>query len=137
MRCYNIKDFSKFSIPFRCIATDIGNGEAVVLKDGEIISAVRASMAIPSVFTPVDYNDHRVVDGGISRNFPVKDVKEMGADIVVGSNVANGLLPSQKVRNILQLMLQVAFFREAEDSKTEVPLCNIYIPIKGNDRWGI
>jgi NTE family protein len=126
---YNIKDFSKFSIPFRCIATDIGTGEPVVLKNGEIISAVRASMAIPSLFTPVDYLDHRVVDGGISRNFPVKDVKEMGADIVIGSNVANGLLPSQKVRNILQLMLQVAFFREAEDSKTEVPLCTIYIPI--------
>jgi len=126
---YNIKDFSNFSIPFRCISTDIGNGEAVVMKDGEIISAVRASMAIPSVFTPVDYNGHRVIDGGISRNFPVKDVKEMGADIVVGSNVANGLLPSQKVRNILQLMMQVAFFREAEDSKNEVPLCNIYIPI--------
>ncbi|MEJ0101042.1 MAG: patatin-like phospholipase family protein [Bacteroidota bacterium] len=107
---YNIKDFSKFSIPFRCIGTDIGNGEAVVMKDGEVISAVRASMAIPSVFTPVDYKDQRLVDGGISRNFPVKDVKEMGANFVIGSNVANGLLPSQKVRNILQLMLQIAFF---------------------------
>lgn len=127
---YNIKDFSKFSIPFRCIGTDIGNGEAVVMKDGEVISAVRASMAIPSVFTPVDYKDQRLVDGGISRNFPVKDVKEMGANFVIGSNVANGLLPSQKVRNILQLMLQIAFFREAEDSKNEVPLCDIYIPIK-------
>jgi len=127
---YNIKDFSKFSIPFRCIGTDIGNGEAAVLKNGEVISAVRASMAIPSVFTPVDYKDQRLVDGGISRNFPVKDVKEMGANLVIGSNVANGLLPSQKVRNILQLMLQIAFFREAEDSKTEVPLCDIYIPIK-------
>lgn len=126
---YNIKDFSKFSIPFRCIGTDIGNGEMVVMKEGEIISAVRASMAIPSVFTAVDYDQHRLVDGGISRNFPVKDVKEMGADLVIGSNVAKGLLPSQKVRNILQLMLQVAFFREAEDSKTEVPLCDIYIPI--------
>jgi NTE family protein len=126
---YNVKDFSKFNIPFRCIGTDVGSGDMVVMKDGEIISAVRASMAIPSVFTAVDYGDHRLVDGGISRNFPVKDVKEMGADIVVGSNVANGLLPSQKVRNILQLMLQVAFFREAEDSKTEIPLCDIYIPI--------
>lgn len=126
---YNVKDFSKFNIPFRCIGTDVGSGEMVVMKDGEIISAVRASMAIPSIFTAVDYDGHRLVDGGISRNFPVKDVKEMGADIVVGSNVANGLLPSQKVRNILQLLLQVAFFREAEDSKTEVPLCDIYIPI--------
>lgn len=126
---YNIKDFSKFNIPFRCIGTDIGSGEMVVMKDGEIISAVRASMAIPSVFTAVNYGQHRLVDGGISRNFPVKDVKEMGANLVIGSNVANGLLPSQKVRNVFQLLLQVAFFREAEDSKTEVPLCDIYVPI--------
>lgn len=126
---YNVKDFSKFNIPFRCIGTDIGNGEVVVMKEGEISSAVRASMAIPSVFTAVDYGKYRLVDGGISRNFPVKDVKEMGADIVIGSNVANGLLPSKKVRNLFQLLLQVAFFREAEDSKTEIPLCDIYIPM--------
>ena len=124
----DIKDFSKFNIPFRCIATDVGNGEAVVLKKGEIVSAIRASMAIPSVFTAVDYDGKRLVDGGISRNFPVRDVKEMGADYVIGSTVANGLLPSDKVKNIIQLLLQIAFFREAEDANKEVPLCDIYIP---------
>ncbi|MCW3120032.1 MAG: Patatin [Chitinophagaceae bacterium] len=127
---YNIKDFSKFNISFRCVGTDIGNGETVIMKEGEIISAVRASMAIPSIFTAVDYNGQRLVDGGISRNFPVKDVKEMGADYVIGSNVAGGLLPSQKIRNIIQLLLQIAFFREADDAKNEIPLCDIYIPIK-------
>jgi NTE family protein len=124
------KDFSRFSIPFRCIATDVGTGEAVVMKDGEIISAIRSSMAIPSVFTAVDFNGRRMVDGGVVRNFPVRDVKEMGADIVIGSNVATGLLPSEKVRNALQILLQIAFFREAEDAKTEVPQCDIYIPLK-------
>lgn len=124
-----IKDFSQFNIPFRAIATDVGNGEAVVLKNGEIISAVRSSMAIPSVFTAVGYNGKVLVDGGISRNFPVKDVKEMGADLVIGSTVATGLLPPDKVKNIIQLLLQIAFFREAEDAKMQVPLCDIYIPI--------
>lgn len=124
------KDFSHFSIPFRCIGTDVGSGEAVVMKEGEIISAIRSSMAIPSVFTAVDFNGRRMVDGGVVRNFPVRDVKEMGADIVIGSNVASGLLPSEKVRNALQILLQIAFFREAEDAKTEVPQCDIYIPHK-------
>jgi NTE family protein len=127
---YQQKDFSKFSIPFRCIGTDVGNGEAIVMKEGEIISAIRSSMAIPSVFTAVDFNGKRMVDGGIVRNFPVRDVKEMGADLVIGSNVASGLLPSEKVRNVLQILLQIAFFREAEDAKTEVPQCDIYIPFK-------
>ncbi len=129
----DIKDFSKFSIPFKCIATDIGTGEAVVLKKGEIISAVRASMSIPSVFTATSFDDHVLVDGGISRNFPVRDVKEMGADYVIGSTVATGLLPSDKVKNIFNLLLQIAFYREAEDNKQEVPLCDIYIPFDLKD----
>ena len=66
--------------------------------------------------------------GGVVRNFPVKDVKKMGADIVIGSNVTNELLTSDKVNNALQVLLQIAFFRESEDTRAEVPLCNIYIP---------
>jgi NTE family protein len=127
---YNQKNFSDFSIPFRCIGTDVGTGEAVVMKEGEIISAIRSSMAIPSVFTAVDFNGKRLIDGGIVRNFPVRDVKEMGANYVIGSNVTAGLLPSDKVRNVLQILMQVAFFREAEDARTEVPQCDIYIPFK-------
>jgi NTE family protein len=66
---YNIKDFSKFNIPFKCIATDLTDGKAVVLSEGEIVTAVRASMAIPSVFTAIDYDSTKLVDGGIIRNF--------------------------------------------------------------------
>jgi NTE family protein len=127
---YNVKDFSRFNIPFRCISTDVGSGEAVVMTNGEISSAVRSSMAIPSLFTAVDYDNLKLVDGGLVRNFPVKDVKEMGADIVIGSNVTSGLLPSDKLRNVFQILLQIAFFRESEDTKKEVPLCDIYIPFR-------
>ncbi len=126
---YKIKDFGKFSIPFKCIATDVSNGEAVVLDSGEIASAIRSSMAIPSLFTAVQYNGRKLVDGGVVRNFPVKDVKDMGADIVIGSNVSRELLAANKVTNAIQVLLQVAFFREAEDTRIEVPLCTIYIPI--------
>ncbi len=124
-----IKDFSKFSIPFKCIGTDIDNGEAVVMDHGEIVTAIRSSMAIPSIFTAIDYEGKKLVDGGIVRNFPVRDVKEMGADYIIGSNVATGLFPGKKVLNALQILLQIAFFREADDRKNEVPLCNIYVPV--------
>ena len=124
---YKIKNFDSLDIPFKCIATDISTGQAVVLDSGEIVSAVRASMAIPSVFTAVEYNGRLLVDGGIVRNFPVKDVRQMGAQYVIGSNVTSSLLPANKVNNAIQVLLQVAFFREAEDTKLEVPLCNIYV----------
>ncbi len=125
---YKIKDFSKFPKGFSCIATDVSTGEAVVMDTGEIVQAVRSSVAIPSVFTAVTYNGRKFTDGGVTRNFPVSDAKNMGADIVIGSNVAGGLLPKEKINNVFQVMMQVAFFRENEDSKKEKQLCDIYIP---------
>lgn len=124
---YDIKDFSKFPRQFRCIATDVSTGEAVVMKEGEIVSAIRSSMAIPSVFTAVDYQGKKMVDGGIVRNFPVRDAKEMGADYVIGSSVSGGLLTKDKINNVFQVLLQIAFFREDEDSKKEKKLCDLYV----------
>jgi NTE family protein len=124
---YNIKKFSDFSIPFKCIGADIATGEAIILDSGEIVTAVRASMAIPSVFTAVDHNGRKLVDGGIVRNFPVRDVREMGADYVIGSNVALGLLPKEKVTNAIQILMQIAFFKESEDNKKEVESTDMYI----------
>ena len=126
---YNIKDFSKFSIPFKCIATDIASGKAVIMENGEIVTAIRSSMAIPSVFTAVENDDKKLVDGGVVRNFPVQDVKDMGAEIIIGVNVATGLLPKEKVNNAFQILLQIAFFKEAETAKKEIDLCDIYIPV--------
>lgn len=126
---YNIKDFSKFSIPFKCISADIETGEAIVSDSGEIITAVRSSMAIPSVFTAVEQNGKRLVDGGVVRNFPVRDVKAMGADIIIGSRVATGLLPKERVNNALQILMQIVFFKEAATSKEDIDLCDIYIPM--------
>ena len=135
---YNIKDFSKFSIPFRCIATDISTGEAVELDSGEIVKAVRASMAIPSIFTAVEYGGHKLVDGGVVRNFPVTDVRKMGADIVIGDNVAGPLRSPDQVTNALQVLLQVAFFREAADTRTQIPLCtSMSISRWKNTPWAI
>ena len=125
---YNQKDFSKFNIPFKCIAADVGSGEAIVLDNGELTNAIRSSVAIPTLFTAVDFNGHRLIDGGIVRNFPVRDVREMGANYVIGSNVTGGLLPSEKVRNALQVLLQIAFFGEERDKKEEVAMCDIYVP---------
>lgn len=130
---YNIKDFSRFSIPFKCISADIATGEAVVLDTGEIVTAIRSSMAIPSLFTAIEQNGKRLVDGGVVRNFPVRDVKEMGADLVIGSRVAMGLKPKEKVNNAFQILMQIVFFKEAASSKEEIELCNIYVPMPLDD----
>ncbi|MFZ4547950.1 MAG: patatin-like phospholipase family protein [Bacteroidales bacterium] len=124
---YNIKDFSKFNIPFKCIATDLSDGKAVVLSNGEIVTAVRSSMAIPSVFTAIDYDSTKLVDGGIIRNFPVKDIKKMGADIVIGVNLFTGLPDISKLNNVLDVFYQITQYRDAEDLIKEKKLCNLII----------
>ncbi len=124
---YNIRDFNKFKIPFKCMATDLETGDLVVLDSGNIITALRATMAIPSVFSAVTRDNKKLVDGGLVRNFPVKNVKGMGADIVIGSNVTSGLAKMDKIKNPVDVLLQMAFFREAADFKEEIPLTDIYI----------
>lgn len=127
---YRIKNFSQFSIPFVSVATDISNAEPVVQDKGEIITAIRASMAIPGVFTAVEDNGHGLVDGGVIRNFPVTDVVAMGAEYTIGSNVAEGLLPIEKLSNPLMVLYQIASLREKKENKIQVSLTDMYIDQK-------
>jgi NTE family protein len=77
-----IASFDDLPIPFRCVATDMASGDRVVLHDGFLARAVRASMAIPGVFTPVEIDGRVLADGGMVENIPVEAVREMNADPV-------------------------------------------------------
>ncbi len=79
-----ISSFDDLPIPFHCVATDMQSGEAIVLRDGLLAEAVRASMAIPGVFTPVEIKGRMLADGGMVQNIPVETVKDMDADVVIG-----------------------------------------------------
>jgi len=81
---HGVRNFDGLPIPFRCVSTDIATGSRVVLKEGSLPESLRATMAIPSVFTPVEINETLLVDGGLVRNFPVQEALDMGADIVIG-----------------------------------------------------
>ncbi|HVN21662.1 MAG TPA: patatin-like phospholipase family protein [Dongiaceae bacterium] len=76
-------NFDDLPIPFRCVATDMQSGEAVILREGFLADAVRASMAIPAVFTPVELNGRILSDGGLVQNIPVETVRDMGVDKVI------------------------------------------------------
>ncbi|CAL1519422.1 patatin-like phospholipase family protein [Chitinophaga sp. MM2321] len=123
------KDFTKFNIPFKCIATDVATGEIVTLDSGEIVTSMRASMAIPSVFTAVKIGDRKLVDGGVVRNFPVITAKEMGADIVIGSNVSGGLRKADQLITPIDILYQLGFYKDAEDFKEARKQCDIYISV--------
>ena len=76
--------FDEAHIPVAMVAADITSGEKVVLKKGDVATAVTASTCIPGVFVPVEINNQLLVDGGIVENVPITPLKEMGADLIIG-----------------------------------------------------
>ena len=91
-------DFKNFNIPFACVAVDAVNGKDYVFDKGSLPLAMRASMAIPAVFTPVRLDSMVLVDGGLNDNFPV-DVARMGADIIIGVDLGTSDLKELKDLN--------------------------------------
>ena len=85
----SIRDFDDLPIPFRAVATDMVAGEMVVLGDGDLAVAMRASMAIPGAFAPVRIDDKVLADGGMMRNLPVDVVRELCADVVIAVWMTN------------------------------------------------
>ena len=120
-------DFQKFPIPFKCVATNIENGEAVVLDKGYLPDAIRASMAIPTVFTPIMIDNQLLVDGGMIRNLPASDAKKMGADIIIAVNVGAALYKKEELKSMIKIMDQAASFRNALLIDDEKKLCDILI----------
>ena len=79
-----IKSFNELPIPFACVATDLVTGNQHVFRSGPLDLALRSTMSLPGIFTPVRSDDHIYVDGGLLNNFPTSVAKEMGADVVLG-----------------------------------------------------
>ena len=80
----NIEDLA---IPFAAVATDIFSGDEVVFREGCVINAVRASIAIPGIFTPLVTKDHVLVDGGLVNPLPVSVARDMGANFVIAVDI--------------------------------------------------
>ncbi len=127
MSIHHIQDFNKLPIPFRCIATDIETGEAVVLDHGYLPDAIRASMSIPSMFIPFEIDGRLLVDGGLVRNFPVSDVLDMGADIIIGVNVASTPAKRDKLKSIINILSQAISFAGYKSTAEQKKMVDIYI----------
>ncbi|TRX38561.1 patatin [Flavobacterium sp. ZT3R18] len=107
---YNVKDFDDLSIPFRAMATDLVNGKEIILSKGSLAFAMRASMSLPAVFKPMPYEETILVDGGVMNNFPTDIAKQMGADIIIGSDVGGGMEPKDKLDSFVTVLMQTSMF---------------------------
>lgn len=82
-----IRDFNQLRLPFAAVATDILTGALVIMNDGEIAPAVRASSSVPGIFTPYRRNGRLLVDGGVLANLPVQVARQMGAEYVIAVDI--------------------------------------------------
>lgn len=103
----DIKDFDKLSIPYRAVATNIKNGQKVVLKSGSLAKAIYASSAIPGGFEPININGIDLVDGGVSNNMPIEVARDMGADIIIAVDVSEDFDKNLDVNSYLVVMAQL------------------------------
>ena len=87
----HIRDFDRLPIPFRAVATDIATGDLVLLREGDFVESLRASMSVPGIFTPQKIRGQLLADGGMVSNLPIRVVQEMGADVVIAIDASEEL----------------------------------------------
>ena len=100
------KSFSDTKIPLRIIATDINSGEEVIINKGKLINAIMASISVPAIFPPVKFNGRLLVDGGLINPTPINQVKEMGADKIIGVDLTIKNNIEFKNLNIFQTLMR-------------------------------
>lgn len=121
-------DFNDLPIPFACVATDMITGNEVVLRNGCVPTAMRASMAIPGVFSPVKLGDMVLVDGGLVNNFPADVLREMGADIIIGIEITSTKdITADDLQSLPQLLGRLVTNSTSGKREENREMCNIYI----------
>ncbi len=123
----HVKDFNQLPIPFFCISTNIETGEQVLLDKGYLPEAVSASGALPSIFSPIELNEVLMTDGGVTNNYPVKEIRDKGAEIVIGIDVQDSLMPKNQLNSVTNIMLQISNFRTINAMKSKMKETDIYI----------
>jgi NTE family protein len=122
-----IGDFNNLQIPFLCISTDITNGEQVVFNKGFLPEAVTASALLPTVYKPLDLNNTLLLDGGIVNNYPVQENKDMGAELIIGSDVQGKILKKDQIKDITNIMDQIVSFQMYKEMPKKRLMTDVYI----------
>jgi NTE family protein len=122
-----VNDFNQLPTPFLCIGTNIETGQQVVLNKGNLAQAMLASAAFPTLFTPIEIDGQLLIDGGVANNFPVDEVKNLGADLIIGVDVQDGLWDKDQLKNATKILVQITNLHSIEQMKNKIKGTDIYI----------
>ncbi len=122
-----VSDFDQLPIPFRCVATDLVSGDSVVFSKGSLPVAMRATMSLPGVFTPVKLDRMVLVDGGVLENIPVDEVRDMGAKIVIAVAFENPKAKPDQFKSIPDVMRQTISLVVAKNEQSSLAKADLVI----------
>lgn len=127
LRAAGITVFDDLPIPFRAVAADLGSGRQVIMDDGDLASALRASMAVPGVFAPAEMDGRWLVDGGVVANLPVSVARAMGADLVIAVDLVEPLEAQARPDSIAGIISRTSAFLTRINVEKELPDVDILI----------
>ena len=122
-----VSDFNDLPIPFLCITTNVETGRAVVLDKGYLPRAITASGALPSLFSPVKIGDSLYVDGGVVNNYPIDEVRAMGADVIIGIDVQDSLKAREDLQSAIKVLGQINNYRTINAMVEKAGQTDLYI----------
>ena len=125
----HVSDIDKFKdlpIPFFCIATDATNGKQVILDQGYLPEAISASGALPSLFSPIILGDKLLIDGGITNNYPVDDLRAKDVDIIIGVDVQDDLRTKEELGSAPEILMQISNFKSIASMVVKKDSTDIY-----------
>lgn len=124
---HNVSNFKKLPIPFYCVATDIENGDKVVMEKGFLPLAVKASGAFPTLLEPVEIDGKLLVDGGIVDNFPIDIMKNKDVDVIIGVDVQDKLEKRQALDSAPKMIMQIISFQMYDEDVQNKNNTDIYM----------
>ena len=133
---WDVQSFDDLPIPFRCVAVDLVTGEQFILRDGHLVEAMRATMAIPGIFTPVEWNGRILADGGLVNNLPTDVARQMGSDVVIGVTLRLPEVDAGGLDTLPTIVRQTMNIAVLQNEMRNVPLANIELKIQ-LDRQGL
>ncbi len=126
---YHSQDFNKLKTPIRIVATDILSGQKMVMDKGDLAEMMRASIAIPLLFTPVEDSTKMLIDGGVLDNIPVDEVKKFGADITIGVNTTSPLRKKEELQLPWEVADQVTTIMQQQKNEEQLKKADIVITL--------
>jgi len=124
----NIGDvrFDQLKVPLVCVATDLNTGERILLREGSVSSAVRASATIPGFFKPVEYRQRYLVDGGLSENIPVNVAKLFDPDVTIAVAVSADIT-KHTTENVLSTLMQAIYIQGSVLDNENIRMADVVI----------